>query len=325
MTTPSTVAIPAYNREVMIRGAIETALMQDVPGLEILVIDDHSTDRSFEVASSYTDPRLLVVRNETNQGLFGNFNRCVELAHGKYVRILCNDDRLTPGCLAREIAVMDRHPSVALLFSKGQRVSGRGVPIGPVGDHFPPGIYPGNDAVFGILWFFAHYGINPVTLPSGVLMRASACREAGRFDQRMLMNGDIDYFLRLLEYGDLAVVGDVGCEITVHDDQMSSRLSGNPAIIEENFSLVERHAKALEARGVHRRLVEQFAGLGLLASYHLRRHGRHEEARTFREVADRHCGSKPRLYLAAARCLWYRTLLKRLGVRRLQVEPRAPP
>src|SRR4051794_31293108 len=80
-----TIAIPVYNREDLVRGAIESALQHQQADLEILVIDNCSTDRTAEVARSYEDPRLRVVVNDSNLGLFGNFNRCLELATGKYI------------------------------------------------------------------------------------------------------------------------------------------------------------------------------------------------------------------------------------------------
>ncbi len=133
-----TVAIPTYNREDLISGTIRSVLEQHLNDLEILVIDDQSQDNVFMVASSFSDPRLQVIRNDKNVGLFGNFNRCIELSRGKYLRILCNDDRITSDCLSREIAIMEAHPSVSLLFSKGARFTSDHQPLGEIGDHFPP-------------------------------------------------------------------------------------------------------------------------------------------------------------------------------------------
>jgi glycosyltransferase involved in cell wall biosynthesis len=309
------VAIPTYNRQEMIRGTLESALAQELDGLEILVIDDQSTDRVLEIAASYDDPRLRVIRNERNLGLFGNFNRCVELSRGALVRILCNDDRLTKGSIKREVELMEANPGVALLFSRGERVSGTGIRLGVVGDHFQQGIYNGRNGAHAILWFYAHYGINPVTLPSGVLMRRSACLEAGRFDESMRMNGDIDYFLRLLEHGDLAVLDAVACEISIHERQMSSILEGEVALVEENFTLAERHADLLHNGASGERIIRQFAALAFLFSLRLRRQGRLQEARAHRQLARRFCPSHIHLYEAAARCLGLRAGLKYFGFR----------
>ena len=317
-----TVAIPTFNREDMIRGTLESVLSQDMDGLEILVVDDQSKDRVFEVAASYKDPRLRLIRNEKNVGLFGNFNRCIEFARGPFLRILCNDDRLTKDCLKREVELMEANPNVSLLFFKGHRFTKGGVSLGLVGDHFPEGIYDSREAVPAILWFFAHYGINPITLPSGVLMRKSACAAAGRFDESMLMDGDIDYFLRILKWGDLAVMNEIGCEISIHEEQASSILRGISAIIQEHFTVAERRAECLRDKGTFNRINEQFSALSFLFALRLQWSGRHEEARSHRELARRYCPNRGRLLLAMVRCVRLRTMLNFFGIRRIPTKPR---
>lgn len=318
-----TVAIPTYNREDMIRSTLESVLNEHMSELEILIVDDQSKDRVVEVASTYDDPRLRIIVNERNMGLFGNFNRCVELSSAPLLRILCNDDRLTKERLGKEVEFMEANPNVSLLFSKGLRVTKAGKPMGTVGDHFPPGIYDGRDAISAILEFFAHTGINPVTLPSGVTMRKSACLAAGRFDESMFMDGDIDYFLRILRHGDLAVMDDIGCEILIHEQQVSSSLEGNAAILEENFRLAERHSEQLKAQGLFERIIDQFSALAWLFAVRLSLHGRWSEARAHRDLTAHYRVSRIRLFIAVLRTLSRRVVLKYGGVRRIRIAPRA--
>ena len=204
-----TVAIPVYNRQSMIRRAVDSALAQTVPGLEILVVDNSSTDGTWDVLQTYKDSRLLLARNERNVGLFGNFNRCLDLAQGQYLRFLCSDDKLIPCSLAQEIEIMDAHQEVALLTTRGRRVNERGYVLGPQADHFQPGIYLGQQAICAVLWFQAHYAYNPLNYPSGILLRREIARQVGPFDTTMKMSGDVDFFLRVLERGALAVVDSV--------------------------------------------------------------------------------------------------------------------
>ena len=317
-----TVAIPTYNREDMIRGALESVFVQDMDDLEILVIDDQSQDNVLEIAASYGDPRLQIIRNDENLGIFGNFNRCIELARGPFLRILCNDDRLIEGCLRREVEFMEDNPDVSLLFSRGRRLTREGVSLGIVGNHFPKGIYRSREAVTAILWFFAHYGFNPITLPSGVLMRASACHRAGRFDESMLMDGDFDYYLRMLMWGELGVMDAIGCEISIHEEQMSSVLKDNPDITEEHFAVAEKNADYLRDAGTWDRINEQLSAWALLDSYKLRWNGKQERAHSYRELARRNCPNRGRLLAAVVRCVWLRTMLKLLKIRRIPAKPR---
>lgn len=89
--------IPAYNQEKYISQAIECALMQDYPRLEIVVADDCSTDGTEEAARRYTsDPRFRYFRNEVNLGRVGNYrNTLCNRVSGEWVVNLDGDDYYT--------------------------------------------------------------------------------------------------------------------------------------------------------------------------------------------------------------------------------------
>jgi glycosyltransferase involved in cell wall biosynthesis len=92
-----TVAIPAYNQEKIICESIESALMQDYPNKEILVIDDNSTDMTFDtVWLKYRHNQTVrIIRNPKNIGIGKNLERLMKEARGKYVVYLCGDDNFT--------------------------------------------------------------------------------------------------------------------------------------------------------------------------------------------------------------------------------------
>src|SRR5262249_31661981 len=80
-------------------------LGQTLHDLELIVVDDCSTDGTADVAASFRDPRVTVVRNERNVGAAANWNRVVRLARAPFVKLLCDDDLLYPTCLERQVAV----------------------------------------------------------------------------------------------------------------------------------------------------------------------------------------------------------------------------
>ena len=104
------IMIPTYNQERFIAQAIESALMQDYPALEVIVADDGSTDRTGEIAASYDDPRLKYIRNPHNLGRVGNYhNTLYEHASGEWVVNLDGDDYYTdPRFVSRSIDYMLR-------------------------------------------------------------------------------------------------------------------------------------------------------------------------------------------------------------------------
>ena len=82
------ICIPTYNRAGMIGRAIESALGQTHRNIEVIVVDNASSDNTDAIVAAYSDKRLTYIKNERNLGLFGNFNRCIELATGKFLHIL---------------------------------------------------------------------------------------------------------------------------------------------------------------------------------------------------------------------------------------------
>ena len=237
-----TIAIPVYHRmeKDLAFAAVESALTEWGPDVELLVIDDHTTDGTWEhLCRLVGDGRARLLRNEHNLGLFQNFNRCLDEAHGRYVRILCSDDVLEPGSLGVELEVIERHPDIALLTTRGRRVAADGAVLGLQATALPEGYYRGERAIAAVLRANVHTGYNSLNYPSGVLLRRAAADAAGRFRTDMRVSGDVEYFLRVLRQGGLGVLDHVGCRVTVHADQVGSRLSGQPFVVAEMFELVE--------------------------------------------------------------------------------------
>jgi glycosyltransferase involved in cell wall biosynthesis len=91
-----TVAMVTYNSSAYIRPAIESVLCSSYPHFELLIADDNSTDDTWEIISSYTDPRIRAVRNEKNLGEYPNRDQCVRLARGEYLIFIDGDDMVYP-------------------------------------------------------------------------------------------------------------------------------------------------------------------------------------------------------------------------------------
>ncbi|MEV0294819.1 glycosyltransferase family A protein [Nocardia sp. NPDC050710] len=106
-----TVLIPAYNAEPYLAEAIDSVLAQDFRDLELLVIDDGSTDRTARIATGYTDPRVEVVRLP-HAGVVAAANHGLDRARGRFVARLDADDVMRPGRLAAQVAFLHRRPRV---------------------------------------------------------------------------------------------------------------------------------------------------------------------------------------------------------------------
>jgi len=101
------VVVPTYNRAEFVEGAIETALNKTYDDLEVVVVNDGSTDGTPERLAAYADDdRIRVLRNETNRGITYSRNRGIDAARGEYVYTL-DDDRWHPEKVRKQVAVME--------------------------------------------------------------------------------------------------------------------------------------------------------------------------------------------------------------------------
>ena len=108
-----TIAIPAYKTEFLAQ-AIQSALAQTYSKYEILVVDDCSPNDVKAVVDSFSDERITYYRNEVNLGKNDpsrNWQRCLELARGEYICILCDDDIYGPEYLQTLVNLARRYPS----------------------------------------------------------------------------------------------------------------------------------------------------------------------------------------------------------------------
>jgi len=96
------IIMPVYNRAALIREAVDSVLASDIP-LELIVVDDASTDETPSVLQSITDPRVRTVRMDVNSGQSAARNRGLDLAAGRYVKFLDSDDLLFADHLPNEV------------------------------------------------------------------------------------------------------------------------------------------------------------------------------------------------------------------------------
>lgn len=108
MSVSVSVIIPAYNTEQYISKAILSALNQTLRNIEVIVVDDCSTDNTVEVVQSFNDPRLKLLLNKENLGAGGARNRAIESAQGEWIAVLDSDDWYAPQRLEVLVNIAER-------------------------------------------------------------------------------------------------------------------------------------------------------------------------------------------------------------------------
>lgn len=114
MPTKVSVIIPCYNQGRFLDRAIQSALDQDYPNKEIIVVNDGSTDDSHVVAARFGD-RIIYIECPSNRGVASARNMGIRNSSGEYIAFLDADDMCLPGRLSLEAAVLDQQPDVGLV------------------------------------------------------------------------------------------------------------------------------------------------------------------------------------------------------------------
>ncbi len=192
------ICIPTYNRADMVGDAIRSALSQTYPALEVVVVDNASTDRTAEVVASLADPRLRFERNDRNLGLFGNFNRCIELARGTLVHILHSDDTIPPGFTRACVDLILAHPEVAMTFTPSVV---RGSGVSPESVHREDRIYPPPEGFRAML---RDRGL--VACPS-VMVKREVYTGTGPFSLEYPYSSDLYQWLKISRRHAIALAG----------------------------------------------------------------------------------------------------------------------
>lgn len=111
------IVIPVYNREIFVAEAIDSALEQTYPNKEIVVIDNQSTDSTWEVLKSYQQRfpnKIRIFQNESNIGPVLNWKKGFELSKGEYIKLLFSDDLIAPSFLSSTYTLFDDETAFVL-------------------------------------------------------------------------------------------------------------------------------------------------------------------------------------------------------------------
>jgi glycosyltransferase involved in cell wall biosynthesis len=210
------VIIPVYNGEKYLGEAVQSVLEQDYRPLEIIVVDDGSTDRSAEIASSYAEVRYF---HQENQGVSAARNAAIAMAMGEFLAFLDADDRWTPNKLSVQIGYHLAHPDIGYTITH-QRIQLE--PGAPVQAAFKRELLETD---------------HPGYVPSTLMVKQQALQTIGDFQTRYRTGEDIDWFSRAKDSGiPMGIVPEMLLFRRMHHSNLS--LQGRP-----NFSQLLRSLK----------------------------------------------------------------------------------
>lgn len=127
-----TVAMPIYNAGKHLRPAVLSIVNQTHANWELLIIDDGSTDDALRTIEDIagSDTRIRILRDGMNKGLAARLNECVDLAHGRYIARMDQDDVSYPERLTRQVAMLENTPLLDLVCTRAITISEQDEAVG---------------------------------------------------------------------------------------------------------------------------------------------------------------------------------------------------
>lgn len=205
------VLMTTYNGATQLRETIDSILNQTFDDFEFLIIDDCSTDQTVAVIREYDDPRIVLARNESNQGISNSRNRALQLARGTFIATTDQDDVSAPERLERQVRCLQTREDIAVVASRvyllidGVRTD----------DPMPVQSEP-------ILIHFAlYFGRHNTTYSSLCMRKQFIVDHQLYFDQRYHYAEDYELYSRMIECGQFTILPQPLVSYRVHNSSNS--------------------------------------------------------------------------------------------------------
>lgn len=219
------VIIPTYNRSALLPDAVRSVLTQDYPNLEVIIVDDGSTDDTPNVIASLSDWDVRVrTFRQANARQAACVNRGLDLAQGQVACMLSDDDMLYPGALSRGMAALAANPEAVVAFGDLDMID-----------------FDGNHlrihraAPITLESILAHHEHN---IGVGALFRTDAARRAGGWNPHYYHVPDFDFWLRIGLQGSFEYVPELFGYSRVHENQITSK-GFQPECAAEHVEVIE--------------------------------------------------------------------------------------
>jgi glycosyltransferase involved in cell wall biosynthesis len=201
------VIIPTYNRAHLVGDSIRSVLAQTYPNIELIVVDDGSTDDTAAVIAAIPDERLRYIR-QPNRGRSSARNHALSLATGRYITFLDSDDLYLPDKIEVQVAYLQNHPGTGMVYTSAHCIDQEGTML----EHKYLATVSG--CIYESIAFFTPVTI---TLPTVMTYRA-IIDQVGGFDENMYRFEDTDMWRRISKVCRIDAISDFTCLLRTHDD-----------------------------------------------------------------------------------------------------------
>lgn len=219
------VCLPVFNGQSYVGATLDSILSQSARNFEVLVPDDCSTDASFEIVERYArlDRRVKVWKNHRRLGLFANYNQCLRNSQGTFIKPMGQDDLLLPTMLEKCVDKLTSNDNLVLVSTGRKVVDGAEQPVEMDGLTDTPASLLGRKDFYQKheVWRASLMPLrNIIGEPCTAMFRANAAPEG--FSEQLYHLGDLEFWLRVLRYGDYSYISDELVKFRSHADSATT-------------------------------------------------------------------------------------------------------
>jgi glycosyltransferase involved in cell wall biosynthesis len=236
------ICIPVYNAGNTIRKTLSSIINQKYKNLEIIIVDNNSTDNSVQLIRSFHDPRIKVIQHEVHFPIGEhNWNRCFSYACGEYLAIFHADDVYLPDMVSRQIETFRQYPSICGVFTQGDIIDENDEKIGEF--QLPPEIKSGIPCIYKDIFFAALDYADFLPCPSAMLRRDAYSKLAPFMYDQFRSASDFDMWLRASKYSPVVILNEKLMNYRVSRTQGTNVLNRLRTHESDFFRVMDYHIK----------------------------------------------------------------------------------
>jgi len=227
------ICIPTYNGSQYLRECLDSVLTQSFSNYQVIIVDDQSSDNTWEILTQYAsqDDRIQLFKNEHNLGLVGNWNRCIKLSDGEWIKFVFQDDIIRPDCL--ELMLETAHIDMPFVLCRRDFFFHSEI------DDATKKYYmniPRLDELFSGADLISQNQICHAVLtdvrnffgePTSTLIHRSVFQRFGLFNPAMVQLCDLEYWIRVSINTGIKYIRDPLVKFRVHPSSTSSKNNDN--------------------------------------------------------------------------------------------------
>jgi len=238
----TSVVVPTCNRAHLLRETLPTLLAQTEQDLEIVIVDNASTDGTAALIEAGRDPRLRLVRSDRQVPQMENWTRAIHAARGDYVALYHDDDLYAPDIVARSRAFLEGQPTVGMVHVGARRFGAGRRDLGPWRAARRDFVRSGRAEA--LRWIATIHDV----VPSSTMVRRALYATVGGFEPDLLC-ADFDLYVRMALVTDIGFIAGPLLSVRVHDASTTDRM-GPGRWVDEVERLLPRFRTHLAAAGV---------------------------------------------------------------------------